>query len=92
MKVLIDDREFVPKDETSIEVHGVQYDNVAHWLKNLQANLISKWVRTIKAGEKPDLDSKEHKELKEFEYLMEKYLGFKDDGHKIVECEKGGES
>lgn len=85
MKVLIDDREFVPKDETFIEVHGVQYHNVAHWLYNIQANLISKWVKTIKAGEKPDFESKEYKELKEFEYFMEKYLRFKDDGQKIVE-------
>lgn len=85
MKVIIDGREYVPKDETSIEVHDIQYLDVANWLYNVRAELISKWISTIKTGEKPDTKNKEKKELEEFEYFMEKYLGFKDDGKNIVE-------
>jgi hypothetical protein len=92
MEVLIDGREFVPKDETFIEVHGMQYPDIANWLTNVHYGLLSKWVKTIEEGKVPDLECKEYKDLGEFEFFIEKYLGFKfkDDGSYIVECGQNG--
>lgn len=86
MEVIIDGIKYVPQDCNKVIIGGIKYDNVAHWLTNIHAELLQKWVDKVKAGvPAPALD-----DVQEFESFVEKYLGFSTpkDGHGFVEKEK----
>lgn len=86
MEVMIDGIKYVPQDCNKVIIGGIEYDNVAHWLTNIHAKLLRKWVNKVKVGEPaPPLD-----DVNEFECFVEKYLGFNTpkDGHGFVEKEK----
>lgn len=86
MEVIIDGIKYVPQDRNKVTIGGIEYDNVAHWLTNIHAELLRKWVDKVKVGEPaPALD-----DIKEFEHFVEKYLGFvaPKDGRGFVEKEK----
>ena len=75
MKVIIDDVEYVPKDSVRIEVHGVRYNSIEHWLFNIHAQLINKWVNEYKEGTVTNKETLQ--EITDFENFVEKHLGFK---------------
>lgn len=67
-----------------VEVHGITYDDVPHWLYNIHCVLVEKFIESLEP-EREDSNilrqtekSKElHRDIKEFDAFVEKFLGFK---------------
>lgn len=78
MKVVIDGVEYAPKYENKIQIHGIDYDSVPHWLMNIHCKLVSDWVNSVRNnGGYPENGDKElHDKIDEFEKLCINYLGF----------------
>lgn len=78
MKVVIDGVEYSPKDEKKICIHGINYNDVPHWLMNIHGTLVSDWVNSIKenGGHYEDGDMSLKDRIDEFERLCKEYLGF----------------
>lgn len=54
MEILIDGVKYVPeKENDEVVVHGITYNNIEHWLMNVESRLVSEWVNTLKEGEIP---------------------------------------
>lgn len=88
MEVIIDGVKYVSENDVGVTVRGVTYSSVAHWLFNIQADLINKWINTAEDGKAPATDIDEYKRITEFQKFSEEYLGFKDmkEGCGYVEC------
>lgn len=93
MDVLINGVRYIPESERNhITVHGIMYDNVANWLENIHARLISKWHKTLQPGQPPNITTEgkiAYGEIIEFENFAEKYLGYKQNeeySHFIEVC------
>ena len=89
MTVIIDGKEFVPKDSVKIQVHGRNFDSVGNWLDNVHSQLISKWHKQLKVGEVPPPESYKHMQnITDFEDFVRKYLGFKydEEAFRFIEC------
>ena len=73
MQVIIDGVEFVSKDSIGVEVHGITYDNMAHWLYNIHCILTNRWVQTLREGKSVDSPEsiKLQERVKEFERFAE---------------------
>jgi hypothetical protein len=87
MEVIIDGVKYVPQDQNKVIIRDVEYDNVGRWLTNIHGDLLRNWVNKVKEGKPaPALD----KEIKEFEYFVEKYLGFisPKDGNGFIELKE----
>lgn len=87
MEVIIDGIEYTPKNKNGVVVKGIEYENVGHWLFNVEANLLHNFVEACRIAEikgvnkdNDELVKSTHDAIDEFEMFCKKYLGFERKG------------
>lgn len=93
MEVLIDGIKFIPETDCGrVVVRGISYDNIPHWLLNIEAEFLHKFVEACKKAEEnnihKDFDNDVQywrKKIDEFEMFCKEYLGFERINHEFVE-------
>lgn len=83
LNVTIDGVKYIPENEKTIIVHGIEYMDIENWLLNIRAKLIGEWCDIAKKhdgevlSDIPELEKKSN-EIDEFKRLCVKYLGFEE--------------
>lgn len=88
MEVVIDGVKYVPEsDAFRVVAHGIEYENIPHWLLNVESRLVNEWVNSLREGEipsnNPEAEAK-RKKVMEFRDFCEKFLGYKWDNKDYV--------
>ena len=83
MEILIDGVKYVPeKENNEIVVHGITYDNVGHWLMNVESTLVNDWVNSLKENEIPQdnpIAVKKREKVFLFRNFCTEFLGYEWD-------------